>query len=154
VQSDLIKESEIEMALRSPLGHITSDGGGLDDGKGHPRSVGTFARFLRLYVREKKILTLMEGLRRITLLPAQRIQNGVAAMKKKGRLQEGSDADIAVFDPANVRERATYEEPGLRSEGIQFVLVNGTLVLEKSKVPENTAPGKWMRHYCGQTSAN
>ncbi len=154
VQSDLIHESEIEMALRSPVGHITSDGGGLDEGKGHPRSVGTFARFLRLYIREKKILPLMEGLRRITLLPAQRLENGVSAMKKKGRLQEGSDADITVFDPATVRERATYEEPSLHSEGIHFVLINGKLVLEKGSVSEKGSSGKWMRHVCSGTETS
>lgn len=148
VQSELIKESEIEMALRSPLGIITSDGGGLEGGKGHPRSVGTFARFLRLYIREKKILSLMEGLRRITLLPAQRLQTSIPRMKKKGRLQEGSDADIAIFDPETVRENATYKEPALRSHGIPFVIVNGKLVLEHTRVPDNLSAGQWMRHAC------
>jgi N-acyl-D-aspartate/D-glutamate deacylase len=128
---------------------ITSDGGGLDNGRGHPRSVGTFARFLRLYVREKKILSLMEGLRKITFLPAQRLETGVPEMKKKGRLQVGSDADITVFDPATVAERATYKDPALRSQGIAHVIVNGTVVLENSKVPDNvSSPGKWMRHTC------
>lgn len=121
------------MAVRSPLAIVASDGGGLEDGAGHPRSVGTFGRFLRLYVREKKLLPLMEGLRRITLLPARRLESAVPRMKRNGRLQEGSDADITIFDPRRVRERATYETPALRSEGVHFVIVNGTVVLIRGR---------------------
>ena len=136
------------MALKSPLAMVSSDGEGLEDRKGHPRSVGTFARFLGRYVREKKVLPLMEGLRRITLLPAQRLQDSVAEMKNKGRLQEGSDADITVFDPETIRERATYEEPHLRSDGVSYVTVNGTLVIDGGKVVEGVAPGRWLKHHC------
>ncbi len=148
VQTEFIKEEEIELALRSPLGIISSDGGGLEDGKGHPRSVGTFARFLRLYVRERKVLSLMEGLRRITLLPARRLEESVPAMRHKGRLQEGSDADITVFDPDQIRERATYRAPALRSEGVRFVIVNGTLVLDHEQIVAGVPPGQWLRHTC------
>jgi N-acyl-D-aspartate/D-glutamate deacylase len=148
VQTEFIKEEEIEMALRSPLGIISSDGGGLDGGKGHPRSVGTFARFLRLAVREKKLLSLMEALRRMTLMPARRLETAVPRMKKKGRLQQGSDADITIFNPQQVRERATYREPALRSEGVHFVIVNGVLVLDKSQIAKGVAPGQWLRHTC------
>lgn len=149
VQTEFIKEDEIEMAVRSPMGIVTSDGGGLDDGKGHPRSVGTFARFLRIYVREKKLISLMDGLKRITLLPAQRLEASVPRMKKKGRLQVGSDADIAIFDPQRIAERATYREPALRSEGVQFVIVNGKLALNKGQAVADVAPGQWLRHSCG-----
>jgi N-acyl-D-aspartate/D-glutamate deacylase len=145
VQTEFIPESEIELALRSPIGIVSSDGGGLVNGKGHPRSTGTFARLLGLYVRERKVLPLMDALRKITLLPAQRLEKAVPRMKKKGRLQIGADADIVVFDPATVRERATYKEPHLPSQGIAFVLVNGTLVLDQSKVVEGVAPGQWLR---------
>jgi N-acyl-D-aspartate/D-glutamate deacylase len=149
VQTEFIKEDEIEMALRSSMGIITSDGGGLDDGKGHPRSVGTFARFLRIYVREKKLVSLMDGLKRITLLPAQRLEGSVPRMKKKGRLQEGSDADITIFDPSQIKERATYKEPALRSEGVSFVVVNGKLILNKGQIAPGVTPGEWLRHSCG-----
>lgn len=149
VQTEFIKPEEIEMAVRSPMGIVTSDGGGLDNGKGHPRSVGTFARFLRIYVREQKLISLMEGLKRITVMPAQRLEGSVPRMKKKGRLQEGSDADIAIFDPQQIRERATYKEPALRSEGVQFVIVNGILTLNKGQVAAGIAPGQWLRHSCG-----
>lgn len=149
VQTEFIKEEEIEMALRSPLGIISSDGGGLEGGTGHPRSVGNFARFLRLYVREKRILSLSEGLRRITLMPASRLEGSVPRMKSKGRLREGCDADVTIFDPEKVRERATYKEPGLRSEGVYSVIVNGALVLDRAQVVEDVAPGRWLRHVCG-----
>lgn len=148
VQTEFIKEDEIQMAVRSPMGIVSSDGGGLDDGKGHPRSVGTFARFLRIYVREKKLVSLMEGLKRITLLPAQRLEASVPRMKKKGRLQLGSDADITIFDPQQITERATYKEPALHSEGVHFVVVNGKLTLSKGQAVAGVAAGEWMRHPC------
>jgi dihydroorotase len=145
VQTEFIPESEIELALRSPIGIVASDGGGLANGRGHPRSVGTFARLLGLYVRERKVLPLMDALRKITLLPAQRVERAMPRMKRKGRLQVGSDADITVFDPATIRERATYKEPHLPSQGIRYVLVNGTLVLDNGEVAEGAAPGQWLR---------
>ena len=112
-----IPEAEIEMAIRSPLGIISSDSGGLwntqghEHETGHPRSTGTFARFLRKYVREQKVVSLMEGLKKITLLPAQRMEQSISAMKQKGRIQVGADADITVFDPDTITELASYNKP-------------------------------------------
>jgi N-acyl-D-aspartate/D-glutamate deacylase len=148
VQTEFIRGDEIDMAVRSPLGIVSSDGGGLDDGRGHPRSVGTFARFLRIYVRERKLLSLTEGLKRITLLPAMRLEKSVPRMKRKGRVQEGSDADITIFDPETIAERATYEEPARRSTGVRFVIVNGVVVLDNGEPVSGVAPGQWMRHEC------
>jgi N-acyl-D-aspartate/D-glutamate deacylase len=146
VQTEFISESEIELALRSPYGIISSDGGGLDKGAGHPRSVGTFSRLLGLYVRERKVLPLMEALRKITVLPAGRLEKSVPRMKRKGRLQVGSDADIAVFNADTVSERATYKEPSRPSAGIEYVLVNGILTLDQGKVVTGVGPGQWLRH--------
>lgn len=146
VQAEFIPEDEIEMALRSPLGMVSSDGGGLVDGKGHPRSVGTFARLLGRYVREKKVLSLMEALRKITFLPARRLERAVPRMKQKGRLQVGCDADITVFNSETVRERATYREAHHPSQGIEYVWVNGTLALDQGRVVDDVAPGQWLRH--------
>jgi N-acyl-D-aspartate/D-glutamate deacylase len=146
VQTEFIPEEEILMGLRAPHGIVSSDGGGLQDGTGHPRSVGTFARFLGRYVRDQSVLDWVDGLRRITLLPAQRLERSVPAMARKGRLQVGMDADVTVFDPASVRERATYAEPDRRSAGIPFVIVNGVIAVDEGVVQDSAAPGRWMRH--------
>ncbi|HEX4936861.1 MAG TPA: amidohydrolase family protein, partial [Gemmatimonadaceae bacterium] len=82
-----------------------------DDAFAHPRSAGTFTRFLRDYVRERRKVTLREGLRRMTLIPAQILEPGVPQMKRKGRLQVGADADIVAFDAATVSDRGTYTQP-------------------------------------------
>jgi len=152
VQTEFIPEAEIEMAIRSPLGIISSDSGGLwstqghEHETGHPRSTGTFARFLRKYVREQKVVSLMEGLKKITLLPAQRMEQSISAMKQKGRLQVGADADITVFDPDTITERASYNKPYLYSKGVEHVLVNGQVVLEEGILVEGVSPGRWMNH--------
>jgi dihydroorotase len=144
VQTEFIPEEEILMGIRSPLGIISSDGGGLIDGTGHPRSIGTFARFLGRYVRNQQVVSWMEGIRKITLLPAQRLEKAIPVMARKGRLQAGMDADVAVFDPAAVRERATYAEPDQRSAGIPYVIVNGVVVIDGGEAVVDAAPGRWL----------
>ena len=146
VQTEFIPEEEMIMGLRSPLGIVSSDGGGLVDGGGHPRSTGTFARFLGRFVRELEIVDWMEGIRKITLLPAQRLEKAIPGMEKKGRLQIGMDADVTVFDPATVQERATYADPAQMSAGISYVIVNGMLVLDDAEIVEGAEPGEWLRH--------
>ena len=146
VQTEFIPEEEMIMGLNSPLGIVSSDGGGLVDGRGHPRSVGTFGRFLGRFVRELEIVDWMEGIRKITLLPAQRLENAIPGMERKGRLQIGMDADMTVFDPATVKERASYADPAQMSEGISHVIVNGMLVLDDGEIVEGAEPGEWLRH--------
>jgi len=146
VQTEFIPEEEMIMGLKSPLGIVSSDGGGLVEGRGHPRSTGTFARFLGRFVRELEIVDWMEGIKKITLLPAQRLEQSVPAMARKGRLQIGMDADVTVFDPATVQERASYANPAQMSAGISTVLVNGTLVLVDGEIVEAATPGEWVRH--------
>jgi dihydroorotase len=146
VQTEFIPEEEMIMGLKSPLGIVSSDGGGLVDGRGHPRSTGTFARFLGRFVRELEIVDWMEGIKKITLLPAQRLEHSIPAMARKGRLQVGMDADVTVFDPAIVQERASYANPAQMSAGISTVLVNGTLVLVDGEIVEAATPGEWVRH--------
>jgi dihydroorotase len=146
IQTEFIPEEEMIMGLESPLGIVSSDGGGLIDGRGHPRSTGTFARFLGRFVRELEVVGWMEGIAKITLLPAQRLEKSIPAMSRKGRLQIGMDADIAVFDPATVQERATYADPAQMSEGIAYVIVNGVVVLDDGEIVEGAEPGQWLRH--------
>jgi len=134
-----IPEEVVRQAIADPLTMIASDGI-LDHGKGHPRAAGTYARVLGRYVRDQHALTLMEALRKMTVMPADRL-----GIRTKGRIAVGADADIAVFDPARVMDRATFENPAQYSEGIEFVLVNGTLVVKSGELVDGVAPGLAVR---------
>ncbi len=138
-------EGDVDIALGSPFVSIGSDGWIDPSGRGHPRGAGAFSRILGSYVREKKILPLMDGLRRMTLLPAQRMEKAVPAMHDRGRIRVGAYADITVFDPATIADRATYQQPNLPSAGISAVLVNGTIVYDRGKFVEGTHPGAAIR---------
>ncbi len=116
----------------------------------HPRSNGTFAKVLRSYVRERGIMDMQEALRKMTLMPAQTLEKFVPQMKKKGRMQEGMDADIVVFDPETIRDVGTYEKPNQPAEGVQTLLVNGELVIAEGKLLTDAAPGQPIR---GTTSS-
>jgi len=111
----------------------------------HPRSNGTFAKILRSYVRERKLMTLQEALRKMCLMPAQTLEEFVPQMLKKGRLQEGMDADIVVFDPETIAEKGTYEKSNQPAVGVQTVLVMGTRVLREGRLIEDAAPGRPIR---------
>jgi N-acyl-D-aspartate/D-glutamate deacylase len=137
-------EANVQLAIVSPLTMIASDGL-LSHGKGHPRTAGTYARVLGRYVREEKSLTLMEALRKMTLMPAQRLENRAPVFRNKGRIRAGADADITVFDPARVMDKATYEKPEEYSEGIPFVLVNGVIVIQDGRLVEGKYPGRGLR---------
>jgi dihydroorotase len=117
----------------------------LTGGGGHPRGVGTYARVLGHYVREQKVIDLMTALRKITVMVAERLGPYVPAMRRKGRLAAGMDADITVFDPARVIDRATYERPAQYSEGIRHVLVGGTFVVRDEALVDGVAPGRAIR---------
>jgi cytosine/adenosine deaminase-related metal-dependent hydrolase len=134
----------VRAAILDLLTMIASDGI-LDGGKGHPRTAGTFARILAQYVREEGALPLMDALRKMTLMPAQRLEKRVPAMRDKGRLRAGADADIAVFDPATVRDASTYTQPALPSLGIRYVLVHGTVLVRDGKVQAGLAAGREIR---------
>lgn len=124
-------------AVTSPLTIVASDGG-----TGHPRGAGTFARILGRYVREQGALELMDALARMTILPTLRLEEFVPAMKTKGRIRIGSDADITILDPETVIDRATYLEGSLTSDGIEYVLVNGIPVVYEGEIAEGVRPGK------------
>lgn len=135
----------VDRAITSPLTMIASDGFDLDGGQGHPRSSGCFARILSRYVREQKSITLMDAIRKMSLMPAQRLETRVPMMKDKGRIRLGADADIAVFDPARVRDRSTYENPAVEAEGFVHVLVNGVPVVRDGKAIPDAKPGQSIR---------
>ncbi len=115
------------------------------DAFSHPRSAGTFTRFLRDYVRERKKETLIDGLRRMTLIPAQILEGSVPQMKLKGRVQVGADADLVVFDLATVADRGTYTQPNQAATGMRHVIVNGTAVIRDGELVRDARPGRPIR---------
>jgi Amidohydrolase family len=115
------------------------------EGRGHPRTSGTYSRLLGRYVRERKLLSLMEALRKTSLMPARRLEARVPAMRNKGRIRERADADIVVFDAARIIDRATYQEPTLPSQGVRYVLVNGVVVVRDGVLEEGVYPGQPVR---------
>ena len=141
----MIPEASVRSALTHPHVMVGSDGVPLTNGGGHPRGVGTYARILGHYVREQKVLDLMTALRKISLMVAQRLETFVPAMRSKGRIKVGADADITVFDAARVIDRATYEKPAQFSEGIRHVIVNGTFVVRDQELVPNVTPGRPIR---------
>jgi N-acyl-D-aspartate/D-glutamate deacylase len=137
-----IPDNAVHAALADPQVMIASDGMRISGPKVHPRGQGTFSRVLGHYVREEKILDLMTALRKITLMPAQRLEMHAPMFRNKGRIRVGADADITIFDPERIIDKATYEAPLQYSEGIGFVLVNGVPVLKDGKLVESVFPGK------------
>ena len=141
----LYKQESVRHAIANPLVMIASDGMWLSGGRAHPRSFGTFSRVLGRYVREQGALTLSEAIRKMTLMPAQRLEKRVPSMRNKGRLRPGADADIVVFDPATVIDVGTYADPARAPEGIHYVVVNGRLVLDGGELVEGERPGRAVR---------
>lgn len=130
-------QATVDAVIPNPLIMIASDGA-----EGHPRNAGTYARVLAQYVREKKTLTLMEALRKMTLMPAQMLERSTPAARHKGRMQEGADADIVVFDPQTIADRSTFEKPMEPSVGVHELVVGGTLVIDDGKMVPDVFPGR------------
>jgi dihydroorotase len=144
----MIPEIAIDQAYRAPDVMVASDGGfAVVDGKlvGHPRGAGTYARVLGRFVRERNVVSLPEAIRKMTLLPAKRLEGVAPMMKRKGRVQVGADADLTLFDPARVIDNATFENPTQASSGIVHVLVNGVPVVRDQRVVAGVAPGRAVR---------
>lgn len=136
-----MKPEWIRRAMAAPFVMVASDGMPYAPGA-HPRSAGTFARVLGLYVREERVVSLMDALAKMTILPARRLEPLAPAMRDKGRIRVGADADITVFDPATVRDRATFEKGLAFSAGIEHVLVNGVAVVRQGQTVPGSYPGK------------
>jgi N-acyl-D-aspartate/D-glutamate deacylase len=136
-------EEQTRQAIASPLVMIASDGF-IENGRGHPRTSGTFAKVLGKYVREEGVVTLMDALRRMTLEPARRLERRTPAMARKGRIRVGADADLTVFNPATVIDRATYEDASIPSAGIPYVVIGGQPVVDGGQVTA-ARPGRAIR---------
>lgn len=135
-----MKPEWIRRAMASPFVMVASDGMPYAPGA-HPRSAGTFSRVLGLYVREERVVSLMDALAKMTILPAKRLEPIAPAMRNKGRIRVGADADLTVFDPNTIRDRATFEKGLAFSAGIEQVLVNGVPVVRDGQTVKNTFPG-------------
>jgi len=137
-----VREEDLEEVMRHPQAMFGSDGkilrkeGPLGEGKPHPRNFGAYPRALGRYVRERKVLSLPEAIQKMTSLPAKRL-----FIEKRGLIREGYYADLTLFDPEKIRDTATFDYPQQYPEGIEFVLVNGQVVLEKGQRTK-ALPGK------------
>ncbi len=137
----LMKPEWIEEGIRAPFTIIASDGMPYAPGA-HPRSAGTFSRVLGRYVREQKVLSLNDALAKMTIMPARRLETIAPAARSKGRLQVGADADITIFDPDTIIDKATFEKGLAFSEGVKYVIVNGAFVIRDGKTISDVLPGR------------
>ncbi|CAK0843484.1 unnamed protein product [Prorocentrum cordatum] len=132
-----IPDASVDLCMQHPRCLIASDAIPFDEeGRGHPRSAGCFSRVLRVYVRERKLISLMEAIRKMTLGPAKKLEPICSAFKAKARIQEGCDADICVFDPDHITDNATFQSAATPSSGIVHVLVNGHFVVQNGAFVE------------------
>lgn len=137
-------EEIVTAAIESPLTMIASDGI-LENGKGHPRTAGTYSRILGKYVREQHALSLMDAVTKMTLMPAQRLERRVPSMRNKGRIKIGADADLTIFDPQQIIDKSTFQDPAKYSEGTKFVLVNGVPIVKDGQLQSGVYPGRPIR---------
>ena len=140
-----MSQPDVTLALQQPWVAIDNDSEGtspeglLGQAHPHPRAYGTFPRILAKYVREEKVLTLEDAIRKFSALPAQRMR-----LTDRGVLKAGMRADVVIFDPATVHDRATFDNPNQLSEGMEYVLVNGVPVIDQGKMT-GALPGKVLR---------
>jgi N-acyl-D-aspartate/D-glutamate deacylase len=127
----------VDKVIPHPLVMIASDGI-----PGHPRNAGTYSRVLAQYVREKGTITLMDALRKMSLMPAEMLERSTPAALQKGRLQEGADADIVVFDATTITDRSTFAKPMEPSVGVRYLVVSGTIVVDEGKIVPDVSPGR------------
>ena len=127
----------VDKVIPHPLVMIASDGA-----EGHPRNAGTYSRVLAQYVREKGTITLMDAIRKMSLMPAEMLERSTPTARQKGRLQEGADADIVVFDARTITDRSTFEKPMEPSVGVRYLMVGGRVVVDEGKLVPDVFPGR------------
>ena len=127
----------VDEIIANPLVMIASDGT-----SGHPRGAGTFGHVYARYVRERGTLSLMDAMRKMSYMPAVRLENSTPQARRKGRMQVGADADVVMFDPKTFTDQSTFEKTNVPSVGVRYLLVNGTVVVDDGKLVDGVAPGK------------
>lgn len=137
-----IPEEDVRLALQAPFVMIGSDSILEPNHNQHPRSTGTFSRTLGFYVREEKVISLMDALAKMTIMPARKLEKRVPALQNKGRLQLGSDADITIFDPEKVRDQSTVADPAQPALGIEWVIIAGQVVKTPEGLQKDVRPGQ------------
>ena len=140
-----IPEADVRLALAQPWMIVSSDAIPTPGANNHPRGAGTFARTIGRYARRAGVLSLREALAKVTILPARRTEAMLPAMARKGRLQRGADADIVVFDPETIIDRATVEHPDRASSGIDLVVVAGQVALRSGRPDRSVRAGQPLR---------
>jgi hypothetical protein len=141
-----IPGGDVVTGLRSKLTMIGSDAILEPGNNNHPRSTGCFTRTLGRYVREHKVLSLMDALEKMTILPARRLEARAPALRKKGRLQQGADADITIFNPDTVNDTSTVENPAQYATGVDYVLVLGQVVKAPDGLHQDVKPGQPVKY--------
>jgi dihydroorotase-like cyclic amidohydrolase len=137
-----IPKQDVIDSLKAPYVMIGSDAI-LEPGfNNHPRASGTFSRTVGLYVREQKVISLSDAIAKMSLMPAQRLEKQAPALKKKGRIAKGMDADIVVFDYDKISDKSTVEKPQIVSAGIEYVLINGQVALDEQGIHKNIRAGQ------------
>lgn len=137
-----IPQDDVNAAVTAPWTLVGSDAIPESSNNNHPRGAGCFARLLGPYVRDLKVISLMDALRKCTILPAQRLDARVPMLARKGRMQMDADADITVFDPATIADASTVERPAEFSKGVQYVFVNGALTKDPNGVKRDVRAGR------------
>lgn len=127
----------VDAIIADPQVAIASDGL-----NAHPRGAGAYSRVLARYVRDKGTITLNEAIRKMSLLPAQRLEQVMPRAKRLGRIQVGAHADIVVFDAQSIQDQATFSEPTKPSVGVKYLIVSGTVVVDQGRIVEGVAPGQ------------
>lgn len=131
------KQEVVDGVIPNPLVMVASDGA-----PGHPRAAGTYALVLARYVRSLRTISLMDAIRKMSLMPAQRLEKSTPDARRKGRVQEGADADVVIFDAQTIADKATYQDAFEPSVGVKYLLVAGTLVVDRGKLVPEVYPGR------------
>jgi len=139
-----IPELAVQAAVKSKATMVGSDGA-LTNGTGHPRAAGTFCRVLGHYSRDLKLISLPEAIAKMTIMPARRFEKRSPEFKRKGRVQVGADADLTIFDPNTVIDRATFDKPAQTSVGVNWVVIGGREAVSDGRLVEDSRLGRPLR---------